>query len=55
MLLQTRGKSMPVVIILFLIFFILIAHIGYLKWRNWQLEKRAHKDYHPESDQDDTP
>lgn len=46
---------MPVVIILFLIFFILIAHIAYLKWRNWQLEKKAHKDFPSGSDHDDTP
>ncbi len=46
---------MPVVIILFLIFFILIAHIGYLKWRNWLLEKKVHKDFPSDSDHDDTP
>jgi len=46
---------MPVVIILFLIFFILVAHIGYLKWRNWQLEKKAHKNFQHESDRDDAP
>ncbi len=35
---------MPVVIILFLIFFLLIAHIAYLKLRNRYLEKKLHKD-----------
>jgi cbb3-type cytochrome oxidase subunit 3 len=44
---------MPVVIILFLIFFILIVHIAYLKWRNRQLEKKANKNFHPDSNQDD--
>lgn len=46
---------MPVVIILFLIFFILIVHIAHLKWRNRQLEKKAHRDFDSESDRDDTP
>lgn len=41
---------MPVVIILFLIFFVLIAHIAYLKLRNRQLEKENRKN--PDLDKD---
>jgi hypothetical protein len=44
---------MPVVIILFLIFMVLIAHIAYLKLRNRQLEKKSRKDLYPDSNQDD--
>jgi len=46
---------MPVVIILFLIFLILIAHIGYLTWRNRQLEQKNLKDFNHKPDQDDAP
>jgi preprotein translocase subunit YajC len=44
---------MPVVIILFLIFFVLIAHIAYLKLRNQQLEKKNRKNSYPDSNQED--
>ncbi len=44
---------MPVVIILFLIFLVLIAHIGYLKLRNQQLEKKTRKNTYLDSHQDD--
>lgn len=35
---------MPVVIILFLIFVVLVVHIGILKLRNRQLEKKMEDD-----------
>ena len=41
---------MPVVIILFLIFFILIAHIAYLKLRNRHLEKKVDRKNYSDSD-----
>ncbi len=41
---------MPVVIILFLIFLILIAHIAYLKLRNRHLEKKVDKETSRNSD-----
>lgn len=44
---------MPVVIILFLIFLVLIAHIANLKLRNRQLERKVQKDFPPASDQED--
>lgn len=44
---------MPVVIILFLIFLVLIAHIAYLKLRNQQLEKKGRKNSYLDSHQDD--
>ena len=43
---------MPVVIILLLIFFILIAHIAYLKLRNRHLEKKVDKKTYRDSDED---
>lgn len=44
---------MPIVIILFLIFFVLIAHIGYLKIRNWRLEKKLGQNSHHDADDED--
>ena len=43
---------MPVVIILFLIFFILIAHIAHLKLRNRHLEKKINRNDDLESEDD---
>ncbi|MFO7576445.1 MAG: hypothetical protein R6W66_01825 [Pelovirga sp.] len=44
---------MPVVIILFLIFIVLLAHIAHLKLRNWRLEKKLRND--PTSNDDSDP